>query len=78
MNAHERSETMRLEDLKINFLHMDEEAKRLFIVAIRRDRLVKKASKAQKVAKKRTKLAASDMMAELSSDELATLLQEFE
>ena len=69
---------MRLEDLKTNFLDMDEEAKRLFIAAIRRDRLVKKASKAQKVAKKRSKIAASDMMAELSSDELATLLQEFE
>ena len=69
---------MRLEDLKTNFLDMDTTTKLQFVRTVRADRIVRKQSKAQKVAKKRTKLAASDMMLELSPDELAALLKEFE
>jgi len=69
---------MRLEDLKTNFLDMDPETKLQFVRAIRHDRVVKKASKAQKVAKKRNKIAASDIFLQLNESELAELLREFE
>lgn len=73
---------MRLKDLKKDILEMTEEELRDKVRAIRADRIIRKQSKATKVAKAKTSAKASDKAAKLlegmSKEELAKLLEELE
>lgn len=73
---------MRLEDLKKNLLEMSEEELLTQIRSIRADRVIRKQTKKQKVAKAKTRATAADKVAKLTSgmtpEQLEALFKEFE
>lgn len=73
---------MRLEDLKHSLLDMTEEEIREKVRGIRADRVIRKETKKQKVAKVRTKATAVAKAANAATGmtpaELQKLLEEFE
>lgn len=69
---------MRLEDLKKSLLDMTQEEILAKVRAVRADRIIRKTTKAQKVAKVRSVGKMETLLASLSPEELAKLLEEFE
>lgn len=68
----------RLEDIQTNFLDMDASEARTLVRKIREDRVIRKLSRTQKVAKVRNVVGVKAALETLSPAELATLFEEFE